>query len=467
VGAELNWTVVRVLRDRNAGLYLGGVVTSAFGDSAMSLAAGVWVKTLTGSDSLAALVTFCFWLPVFAGPAIGVLADRFPHRPLLAVTSLALAAVLTLPLAVESARQVWLLFAVLVAVGAGSVLTGAAGTALCASVVTAELRGDLNGLARTAVESGKLCAPLAGAALFTALGGKAVALLDCVTFLLAAAAFTLIRVRRLRGPGDAGPSTLSAPPAPSAPSTASGAAAASPESPTPVVHRRSWTRETAEGIRYLWRHAVLRTLVLAGSAALVVSGVSSTATFALLDDGLHRSPAYAGVLTTAQGLGSVVSGLAAGALLRRMPERGFAAAGLALFALGSLARAAPWPTVVVVGSVLIGAGLPCPLVAASTAVQRETPAGLRGRVAATADTLVFAPTGLALLLGTAMVAVLDYRVQVLAAGGLALAAVAFVLLPIRVGSAGTDEKKDRGAAARPGRDVPGSLEKPGGSRADD
>ncbi|MCH6163753.1 MFS transporter [Streptomyces marispadix] len=452
----MNWTGARVLRDRNAALYLGGVVTSAFGDSAMSLAAGVWVKTLTGSDSLAALVTFCFWLPVLAGPAIGVLADRFPHRPLLAAANLALAAALTLPLAVESARQVWLLFAVLVVVGAGSVLTGAAGTALCATVVPAELRGDLNGLARTAVESGKLCAPLAGAALFTALGGKAVALLDCATFLLAAAAFTLIRVRHAGMPGADGPPGRPPPSGPSAPFA------------TPLAHRRSWTRETAEGIRYLWRHGVLRTLVLAGSAALVVSGVSSTATYALLDDGLHRSPAYAGVLTTAQGLGSVVSGLAAGALLRRMPERAFAATGLAVFALGSLARAAPWPTVVVAGSVLIGTGLPCPLVAASTAVQRETPAGLRGRVAATADTLMFAPTGLALLLGTAMVAVLDYRVQVLAAGALALAAVAGVLLP----GSGTEHRgrkagANAGAAARPGSSAPDSHEDKGGSRADD
>lgn len=34
-----NWTVTRILRDRNAGLYFVGLVVSAFGSSAMNLAA--------------------------------------------------------------------------------------------------------------------------------------------------------------------------------------------------------------------------------------------------------------------------------------------------------------------------------------------------------------------------------------------------------------------------------------------
>ena len=41
-----------VLRNRNARFYLAGVTVSGFGDSAMLLAAGVWVKELTGSNGL-------------------------------------------------------------------------------------------------------------------------------------------------------------------------------------------------------------------------------------------------------------------------------------------------------------------------------------------------------------------------------------------------------------------------------
>ncbi len=387
----MSWGMFKVLRDRNAGLYLSGVIVSGFGDSAMSLAAGIWVRTLTGSNSLAALVGFCVWLPSFAGPAIGTVADRVRRRPLLVATNLALAVVMTAPLALHARGDVWLLFVVLALVGVGVVLTDAAETALVAAAVPGELRGDFNGLVRTAIESMKLTAPLVGAGLFTAFGGPAVALLDAVTFVLAAAAFQLIRVRE------------------PAPGPRSG---------------RSWTAETAEGARHLWRHPVLRPLVVTGAVAMVLSSLSSAATYAMLDVGLRRSPAFAGVLTPLQGLGSVVSGLAAGALMRRIPERAFAAAGLALFAIGVLARATPWLPVVLGGSLAIGLGLPCPLIAALTAVQRETPGELLGRVAGTTSTLMYAPTGLALLVGTAMVAGLDYRVQILTAGTLGLAAAA-------------------------------------------
>ncbi|WP_330328380.1 MFS transporter [Streptomyces sp. NBC_00536] len=401
----MSWNALKVLRDRNAGLYLGGVIVSGFGDTAMLLAAGIWVKTLTGSDSLAALVGFCIWLPTFAGPVIGTVADRVRRRPLLVVTNLTLAAVMTVPLAVSSKADVWLLFAVLTLVGVGMVLNDAAATALVASAVPDELRGDFNGLVHTAIESMKLLAPLAGAGLFTAFGGSAVALLDAASFILAAAAFRLIRVQEA--------------------------------SPGARV-KRAWTTESAEGARYLWRHPLLRSLVVAGGTAMVLSSLSSTATFAMLDSGLHRSPAFAGVLTPLQGLGSVISGLAAGALMRRMPERTLAAAGLALFALGVLARATPWLPVVLGGGLAIGLGLPCPLIAAMTAIQRETPGKLLGRVAATAGTLMFAPTGLALLLGTAMVAALDYRVQIIAAGLFGLAAAVLLAVVGRGGITGRD-----------------------------
>lgn len=387
----MGWGVLTVLRDRNASLYLGGVIVSGLGDSAMSLAAGIWVKTLTGSNGLAALVGLCMWVPTFAGAAIGTLADRVRRRPLLVATNLGLAAVMSAPLALHSRGDIWLLFTVLTLVGAGGVLTEAAETALVASAVPGELRGDFNGLVRTAIESMKLLAPLAGAGLFTAFGGPAVALLDAVTFALAAAAFQMIRIRE--------PHRGSRP-------------------------RRAWTAQTTEGIRYLWRHPALRPLVLAGGTAMVLGSLSSTATYAMLDAGLHRSPAFAGVLTPIQGLGSVVSGLTAGALLRRNSERAFSAAGLALFAVGVLARATPWLPVVLGGSLAIGLGLPCPLIAAQTAVQRDTPDELLGRVSAAAGTLMYSPTGLALLLGAGTVATLDYRVQILVAGVLGLAAAA-------------------------------------------
>ncbi|MER5635481.1 MFS transporter [Kitasatospora sp. NPDC002227] len=385
----MNWHLVKVLRERNTGLYLGGVVVSGFGDSAMALAAGIWIKAVTGSDSLAALAGFCVWLPTLAGPVVGTFADRVRRQPLLVGVNLALAVVLLAPAVAPEPAVLWVLLGVLTVVGVGTVLTDSAETALVTAAVREELRGDFNGLVRTAMESSKLVAPLAGAGLYTAFGGPAVAALDAASFVLAALAFRLIRVQ---------------------------------EAPPERAGRPDWRAETAEGARYLWRHPVLRPLVLTAATAMVASGLSSTATFALLDHGLHRAAAFAGVLTALQGVGSMAGGVVAGALLRRMPERVFVAVGVALFALGVLARATPYLPVVLAGSLAVGIGLPWPIIAAFTAVQRETPGGLLGRVAGTAGTLVFAPTGLAMLLGTGLVATMDYRVQTVLAGALALAA---------------------------------------------
>ncbi|GAA4249920.1 MFS transporter [Dactylosporangium darangshiense] len=371
-----------MLRERNARLYLTGVLVSGFGDSAMSLAAGVWVKTLTGSDALAGVVGAGMWLALLLGPVLGGVADRVERRRLLVTVHLALAVVL----AALASGRVWVIFAGLTLVGAGSVLAGAAEAAILPSVLPGELRGDFNGLVRTVAEGMKLFGPAAGAGLFALLGGPAVALLDAATFAAAAIAFALLRPRP-----------------------------AAPPEPSP----RPSARPRESGFGVIRRDRTLRALVLAGGAALVASSLSSSATFAVLDEGLHRPPAFAGVLTPAQGLGSIACGLLAGSLMRRLGERGFAALGLALFAIGAACRAAPWTWLVLAGCVFIGLGLPAPLIAAVTALQRLAPGHLLGRASATADTLMFAPAGPALLLGGLAVSALDYRVQIAAAAALA------------------------------------------------
>ncbi|HET6856323.1 MAG TPA: MFS transporter [Streptomyces sp.] len=417
----MGWGTGRVLRDRNVAFYLSGVVVSGFGSSAMALAAGVWAKSLTGSDSLAALTTFCVWAPILFGPLIGTLADRVRRRPLLIWTNLAMAVVLLPLLAVHSSDRIWILFAVLIVYGSSSVLLDAAEAALVTTAVPEALRGDFNGLRMTANEGMKLVAPLLGALLFVQFGGAAVALLDAVTFVLAAMAFALIRV--------------------------------SEPAPRPVEAQR-WSAQAAEGIRYLRHHPVLWRLVLAGAATMGVAGLNGASVYAVVDAGLHRPPAFAGVLYAVQGAGSVVVGLFAGALLRRMPERVFAAAGIMLFAVGVALRVVPSAPVVLLASAAIGAGLPCVLIAAMTAVQRETPGELVGRVAATAGTLLFAPNAIALAAAAGLLALVDHRILLLAAASAAGVAAVGCLLGGRTrtrvaasapgGSAGVEDRDAEG-----------------------
>ncbi|MFJ9945170.1 MFS transporter [Streptomyces erythrochromogenes] len=396
-----DWGSGRVLRDRNAGLYLLGVVVSGFGTTAMWLVAGIWVKSLTGSDSLAALTVFAMWAPVLAGPVLGVLADRLPRRALLVAACLVMAVLLPALCLVDSAGRVWLLFAVLLVYGICGTLHEAAEAALVANAVDVRLLGDFNGLRMTAGESMKLLAPLAGAALFTRFGGASVALLDAVTFALAAGLFLLVRVDR--------------------------------DAPEPMAAGAGGFARALEGGRQLWGSPVLRPLVSAAAAVMFLAGINGAVVYAVADDVLGRPPAYVGVLYAVQGAGSVLSGLVAGPLLRRMPVRVFTAAGTALFALGCGARALPYEAAALAGSALIGAGLPCVLIAALTTVQREVPDSVVGRTAATANTLVFVPNALALALGAGLVALVDVTLLLpaLTAAGLA---VSLLLVTAPVGT---------------------------------
>ncbi|MFG2656506.1 MFS transporter [Streptomyces sp. NPDC048425] len=370
-------------------LLLAGIVVSGFGTSAMWLAAGIWVKDLTGSDSLAALCAFALWAPALAGPLLGTVADRTRRRPLLVAANLGLGLLLLSLLAVDSVGSLWILFTVLVAYGACGVVTDAAEAALVPAVVGKESLGDFNGLRMAANEGMKLVAPLAGAGLFAVYGGAGVALLDAATFAAAAGLYAWLRVEE-----------------------------SAPARRTAGV----WTR-TAEGVRALWRQERLRPLVLAAAATMLLAGLNGAALYAVVDGGLGRSPSYAGVLYAVQGAGSVAAGLTAGGLLLRLGERRFAAAGIALFAAGAGLRALPYDAVALGCSAAIGTGLPCVLIAALTAVQREIPDALVGRAVATANTLMFAPNAVALAMGAGLIAVMDHRVllALLGAAGLALA----------------------------------------------
>ncbi|MDQ0759769.1 MFS transporter [Streptomyces canus] len=426
-----------VLHDRNARLFLTAVTVSGFGTSALWLVSGVWVKDLTGSDGLAALCMLAMWAPTLAGPLLGALADRVPRKPLLIGDSLLLAALLPVLFAVDGPDRVWLVLTVLFVYGAAGVVHDAAESALVAGAVAPSLLGGFNGLRMAVTEGMKLVAPLAGAGLYAVQGGPGVALLDAITFVLAALLYAGLRVRDRRpdplapptstGGGDEPSGRTAAAPrplrrGPTAPSrrTLFRRTAAVPEAPdlshtTPglspaTTNRRTPSRRThvGAGTRHIWAHPILRPLVLAGGTTMLFAGLNGALIYAVID-GLGHSPAYAGALYAAQGAGSVAVGLISGPALRRLGERRFAAYGIALTAVAAGLRAIPSDPLALACSAAIGAGLPCVLIAALTAVQRETPDALLGRAVATAHTLVYTPNVLGLAAGAALVELVDQR----------------------------------------------------------
>lgn len=362
--------------DRNAALYLVALGCSAFGSSAFTSTAGIWVKTLTDSDALAGLVAFCVWAPTLLAPLWGLLADRVRRRRLVVVTNLAMAVLLLPLLFVRDGGEVWLLFAVMVAYGFALAVPDPAEFALLAGAVPAETLGRLNGLRTMLNEGAKLVAPLLGAGIFVLAGGGVLALVDAATFLVAVTAYARMRV-------------------------------------VDAVPERSgthWLADLRAGLRHVWDNRALATMLVGSGIVLAFNALRTAAMFTVVDETLDMPPAFLGVLTAMQGVGSILGGLLSVALLRRPGREGrLAAGGIALSAVGGVLICLPWTPTVAAGMVFGGLGLPWLLVAGFTAVQLATPDALQGRAASIATMLLFTGQILAIPAGSLLVTVADHR----------------------------------------------------------
>jgi MFS family permease len=375
---------------RNARLYLTGLTASLLGDSAMTLVAGIWVKSLTGSNSAAALVSVGIYAPSLLAPVAGLVADRVRRRRLVLASNVAMAAVMLTLLGVDRASRVWLIYAVMTCYGAALALIDPAENALFAIMLDDDARARLNGLRMTLQEGCKLIAPLAGAGLFVAIGGGWVAALDAATFGVAAVAVAMLRVH----------------------------------DPRPRPSEQHWRAQLSAGARHAWQVRQLRTVVGTAAIAVFVSGIAFVAMYAMAD-ALHRSPAFLGVFASVYGCGAIIGGLASTRVMRRWDERRLAGLGMVNGTVGYLLLATPWLPLALAGSFVRGFALPWAVVAAYTLAQRLTPANLQGRVAAALSFAVFATQPLAQALGAMLIGYADYRLLYagVAAVGLACAAV--------------------------------------------
>jgi hypothetical protein len=139
-----------VLRNRDARLLLAGETLSSFGDRALLLALGIWVKTL--------------------------------------------GAVVLLLFLVHGRQQVWLIYVVAALYGTSQIVFASAQSALLTVMLPREILGEANAMFQTMREALRLVAPLAGAGLFVAIGGGGVAAVDAATFCASAIFLGLLRV---------------------------------------------------------------------------------------------------------------------------------------------------------------------------------------------------------------------------------------------------------------------------------
>jgi predicted MFS family arabinose efflux permease len=235
-------------------------------------------------------------------------------------------------------------------------------------------------------------APLLGAALLAAVGASGVIWLDAATFGAAIVALLLLNVSETR--------------------------------PEPV--EKHFLDEATAGIRHLLRTVELRQLVVAALFTVVAFGFVESVVFAVVGNGLHRKPEFLGYLMAAMGVGALAAATVAARLVKRYGEGALVGLGMTAFAAGALLLTTPSLLVTILGIVLFGVSLPWINIGIITVLQRRTPSEMLGRVLAGFDFLFSPLQGVAIALGAAMIATVDYRVMLIVMAALVAVASGYL-----------------------------------------
>jgi Na+/melibiose symporter-like transporter len=385
--------MLRLFAERNGRRYLVGQTVSLIGDRMLFLAMGIWIKTLTGSNGEAGLAFFFFAFPSLLAPLSGVLVDRLPRRPLLIWTNLLTGLVVASLVLVHGRGQVWLIYLVMFLYGASDNVLGSGGSAMLRMLFADDQLADANGYISTVQEGSRLFAPLAGAVLFTLIGGGALGLIDAGTFGFAALALVVVSVRELASES---------------------------------VGDHHWREYTFAGIDYLWKSAPLRQMTIATAVTLLMVGVCESIGFAVVSQGLHERPSFLGVVVTVLGVGALCGALSAAALIRRIGSGFLVATGLLGVALGCLGFTQSSFACVFGASVIFGVAIPWLIVGFNTAVQLLTPMELQGRVDSAANFLLGTPQSISIAAGAALVSLVDYRLLLVTMASVILGSAVFL-----------------------------------------
>jgi MFS family permease len=342
---------------------------STVGDQIARIAVALLVLERSGSAFAASATYACSYLTwLVGGPLLSALPDRYPRRrvmiscDLLRMTLIVCLAVPGLPL--------WVIFAVLLAVGLLSPPADAARSALLADVLQGERYVVANALSNAVAQAGQVVGFVAGGALVGLIGVSGALLADAATFAVSAlllVAFVRERVVAAASGGSAG----------------------------------GWRAEAAAGARLVGGSPRLRKLLgwglLSAASVIAAEGLAVAIT-----DERGGSPLAAGILTAAIPAGFL---LGSWALLRVPTERRERLFPLLVTLTCLPLLVTPFVDSLVVITllwVLAGTGNALQLIANSAFVQ-AVPAHLRGRAFGVAGTLLMVLQG-AVLLGAGALA---------------------------------------------------------------
>ncbi|MEV8509946.1 MFS transporter [Actinoplanes sp. NPDC051475] len=362
------------------------------GDGVALVAGPLLIASLTPDPAAVAGAAFAQQLPWLLFALIsGAWADRLDRRRLVVTVDLIRAGVLGVLVVcvLGSALSIWLVYGVVFVLGTCETLADTASSAFVPALVPASRLPVANawlGAAFTVIN--QFAAKPLGGWLFVA-GAAAPFGLQAAAFVVAALLIHLLPVGRpSASPG-------SAPVSPSSVPVSSGSVS--------LRDRRSLRSEIAEGVRWLWRHRLLRTLALAMACGNLVY-CAAFATFVLYArDRLGLGSVGYGFLLTAFAVGGLLGSVLAPRLIRKVGAGVLLRAGLLVeVALHGTLAATTTPLAAAAMIVAFGVHTMVWGTVVWTLRQRAVPSSLYGRVTGAYSLLDLGGAALGSLAGGAL-----------------------------------------------------------------
>lgn len=363
------------LRLRNfALLWIAGII-SLIGDQLLIVALPFYVYTVSNSTLVTGAVFIAGVLPsLVLGSAAGVYVDRWDRKWTLVVANLLLAAVLLPLFAVQSGRDSWIVMVVIFISATVSQFSMPASNALLPTIVSAADLTPANALNAAGRNIALLAGPPLGGVALISLGLAGVALVDLVTFLIAAALIALVRI----------------PPRTAVTNQPAGDAATT-----------LWG-EWGEGMRMIRCERWILALFAVAGTAMIGGGIIAVLLIVFVRDMLHESALAFGWILSAEAAGGFIGSVAFGPLasrlsLARLVVLGSGTVGLLFLVIAHLRILPP----ILILAVFVAIGGTFWLISEQTMLQRGIPGRYLGRVFGAYGTM----TAFGVLLGMALASV--------------------------------------------------------------
>lgn len=318
--------VFSALRERHLRVLWVGTVSSYIGFFMSTIVQSVVAFELVGTNRAVGTVVFAQGLAMAVlGPLGGACADRWPKRRILAAAQISSAAVFTALACLlfsGSLTLPWLASGALL-LGAGLSFLGPARQAFTAELAPGHVRGNAIALNQVALTGSQLLGPAcAGLLLASPLGAGGAYLVMAALYTLAAG--LLVLLPGSRGRGDA-----------------------------PETHVLA---DLADGVRYVWRHAQLRVLVLFFVSVVMLGFPYVTVLPGLVENQLGRDAKLISTLFLVSAAGGLTASLTAARFADSRLARPLFVAAAALFG-AALAALSSVPSYEVARAVMLFVGM--------------------------------------------------------------------------------------------------------------